>query len=125
MTEQTARSGVETQANGNGAKPPLPEAPASATIKFNTAEGFEVLFTVRDTEAYGLLTKRLPKAIAALVEMGATPVVYGKGGAKAEGPTKVCPIHGVPMRQFEKGGRKWWSHKDDDDEWCNGKGGGL
>lgn len=31
-----------------------------------------------------------------------------------------CPIHKVTMKQYEKDGRSWFSHKTDDG-WCKGK----
>ncbi|MFA6307089.1 MAG: hypothetical protein WC639_04770 [Patescibacteria group bacterium] len=34
--------------------------------------------------------------------------------------TKLCTIHNVEMREFNKEGRKWWSHKLDNGDWCNG-----
>ena len=36
-------------------------------------------------------------------------------------PPNWCPIHGVEMKQYEKGGSKWYSHKLDDGSWCKGK----
>mgnify|MGYP001603193440 CR=1 FL=1 len=35
--------------------------------------------------------------------------------------TKWCEIHKIEMPQFEKEGRKWFSHKLEDESWCNGK----
>lgn len=34
-------------------------------------------------------------------------------------PTTMCAVHKVSMRQFEKNGKKWFSHKADDGTWCN------
>ena len=38
-------------------------------------------------------------------------------------PTKMCAIHGVPMKLFTKNGGEWYSHNDETTggEWCNGK----
>lgn len=35
-------------------------------------------------------------------------------------PTAMCAIHKVSMRQYEKNGKTWFSHKADDGSWCNG-----
>ena len=42
-------------------------------------------------------------------------------------PSTLCAIHDVPMRQFWKKddpdhvGQSWFSHKLEDETWCNGK----
>ena len=35
--------------------------------------------------------------------------------------TKKCEIHQIEMPQFEKEGRKWFSHKLEDGTWCKGQ----
>lgn len=32
-----------------------------------------------------------------------------------------CPIHKIKLIHFEKNGKEWWSHKNTDGTWCNGK----
>ena len=45
--------------------------------------------------------------------------------ALADDQPKLCEIHHVPMKQFEKSGRTWWSHRTDDPRYtkgyCHGK----
>lgn len=91
---------------------PLPEAPASATLKIEL-RGYEVLFTLRDTNGRDLLAK-VNAAIDAIEGMGgkpATPPVRGggNGGAPkksvpvpADGSAPTCPDHGA-MRQGQYG----------------------
>jgi len=46
----------------------------------------------------------------------------GDADAPTEDPPEGwCPIHSVQMRQFEKEGRTWYSHKTDEGAWCKGK----
>ena len=35
--------------------------------------------------------------------------------------TRICPIHNVAMRRYEKDGRAWYSHRTQDGVWCSGK----
>lgn len=34
---------------------------------------------------------------------------------------KICPVHNVPMRRYEKNGQAWYSHRTVDGGWCQGK----
>lgn len=99
---------------------PLCEAPASATLKIEL-RGYEVLFTLRDTNGRDLLAK-VDAAITAIEAMGgkpaAPPVRGGNGGSPkrsvpvpADGSAPVCPDHGA-MRQGQYG---WYCPKKQGD----------
>jgi hypothetical protein len=81
---------------------PLPEAPASATVKVMSTNGFSWLFTMRDEKASTLLYK-IKAMEAHFIEAGWTPVIESRGGAKAEGTPQpageapICAIHSKPM----------------------------
>ncbi len=83
-------------------KPPLPEAPASATVKVVSPKGYSWLFTMRSDSAEDLLFKTLTME-GHFENYGWKPVEEGKQAAKAQGtpqPTgepPVCAIHGKPM----------------------------
>ena len=109
----------------------IPEAPASASVRCQI-EGFEWLITVRGFETDGTAGRKLIEKIKpineAIVKMGGGPI-FGRGnGGKApvdaEHPeTKPCPVHsGMNLNRKEKDGKIWYSHKLDDDSWCNEKG---
>jgi hypothetical protein len=103
------------------------EAPASFTVKYFTTEGFNCMLTLRGESG----AKVLPAATAAigwLIEHGCTPtpvsqLVPASATAEKPGvelPANWCPIHQVEMRQHEKNGQVWYSHKDGE-AWCRGK----
>jgi hypothetical protein len=105
--------------NGTNGTHQLPEAPASATVKALSANGFEVLFTIRDHDAAQLFT-RLQSLVGYLEKSGYTPPA-ARGGkpkgpppmqAPADGSAPMCPTHQKPMKASQYGG--WYcSHKDD------------
>lgn len=86
-----------------GAK--LPEAPASATLRVTWTGGYEVLFTMRDVSAGGLIDK-IDRAVKMFQERGIAPAGAPRGSgstpgatpAPASGNAPVCPTHGVPMK---------------------------
>ncbi len=113
-------------ANDNGSTP-LPEAPASATMKIDV-EGYEVLFTMRDHDA-GALMVRLQKMVGWLQQQGIAPVTNSKGGRKsksqyvevpANGAPPVCPQHQAPMKASQYGGY-YCTRKDEKGEYCSYK----
>jgi hypothetical protein len=75
----------------------LPEAPASATVKIKSKDGFEWLFTIRDESAKTLMFKM--KAMESnWTANGFTPLAQGFG-KKAAAPKeyvegRVCPVDG-------------------------------
>lgn len=91
-----------------GEHPPLPEAPASATLKVNL-RGYEVLFTLRDHSGRELLAKLGP-ALDALEKMGAQPVgrqtsnLVSNINEVAGNGAPLCPTHAKPMKQSQHGG---------------------
>lgn len=103
------------------------EAPASATVKIKSSNGFEYLFTMRDEKASNLLYK-MRVMEAKFIELNYTPVANGGGYPKREEkPKKECPAHkGVMMTEKERNGEKFFSHSKgvypNFGEWCNGKG---
>jgi len=75
----------------------LPEAPASATVKIKSKDGFEWLFTMRDEKASTLMFKM--KAMEKnWLESGFTPLAQGFGKKPAEPKEyvegRVCPVDG-------------------------------
>lgn len=100
----------------------LNEAPAVLWFKYSM-NGFECSLTIRGTSGLDLLQKS-KAAMAKVQEMGGIPLNGHHGSNGTE--ERVCPVHQVPMKKFEKDGRSWWSHKavnpDTNKEyWCRGK----
>ncbi len=110
---------MERQAtNGTTSTVHHTEAPASATVKALTPQGFEVLFTIRDTDAAQLFT-RLQSLVGYLEKSGYTPPA-ARGGkpkgpppmqAPADGSAPMCPTHQKAMRQGKWG---WYCATRDD-----------
>jgi hypothetical protein len=101
---------------------PLPEAPASATVKVMSGNGFSWLFTMRDEHASNLLFK-IKAMEDHFLAAGWTPVVESRNGvSKGAGgipqpsvEPPICGIHAKPMNWksgvSEKTGRPYgfWS----------------
>lgn len=113
----------------------LAEAPASINFKGVTKGGWDVMFTLRDVDEYVLLT-RFGDFVKKLDEFLVTP--KGKQNGNGSKPVPVsqdtpapefpsadpgyCTIHDTPMKEWEKDGRTWFSHKIEGTEtWCKGK----
>jgi len=95
------------------------EAPASWNTKYVTPSGFVCQLTIRADNGRDLLD-RANAALSYLLEHGFTPDSYhSKSNGNSE--SKMCPIHKVEMRKFEKEGRSWLSHKLEEGGWCKGK----
>jgi len=92
------------------------EAPASWNTRY-LAQGFACQLTLRSESGRDLLEKA-NAALSFLLESGFTPDVYHQ---KGNGDRKLCPIHQVEMRRYEKDGRFWYSHKLEKGGWCKGK----
>jgi hypothetical protein len=112
-----------------GAPQPCPEAAFSLTLK-GTLDGIEALFTVRGQSAAefkanlaavrGLLDQpQAPPQAASQSQAQLSPQQHNAlaMGRKVSG---VCPVHGVQMKQNQKEGRTWYSHKTADG-WCKGR----
>ena len=107
----------------------LPEAPASLNFRGITQNGWNVQFTLRDTDE-AVLLNRFGKLIIKLEENyqvvpeGKQPIGNGEAVSPdlpADDPG-WCKLHNVGMKQRgpDKSGDTWFSHKYGDG-WCNGK----
>ena len=94
---------------------PLPEAPASVNVHL-MIDGRQVQLTLRDRDEARLL-QRLSVVLTQYPAPAKPPASQAPQG-QAEG---WCAVHNVPMRENEKDGRSWYSHKTDQG-WCKGKG---
>jgi hypothetical protein len=113
----------------------MAEAPASWNTRYISPEGFECQLTLRAESGSDLLEK-VNGAITYLLNSDCVPYTYNRGGYRALANNKStngnksgqdqaddpawCPIHQCEMRQWEKDGRVWYSHKVNGD-WCKGK----
>ena len=115
------------------------EAPASWNTRYVDPNGFECQITLRAVNGQELLEK-VNSAVTYLLENDCVPFTYNRGGYQGnsnKNTSKVdkdnasksndqsnnpawCHIHQCEMRQWEKEGRVWYSHKVNGD-WCNGK----
>jgi hypothetical protein len=102
---------------------------ASWTVRYRDPSGFDCQLTLES----GSGTEVLQKAQAALTrlsESGCTPIRQNLHGSattndsstsgKAREAKVICPIHNVPMKEWKKNGRSWFSHKLEDGSWCKG-----
>ena len=105
------------------------ESPASWNTRYITPQGFECQLTLRAQNGQELLEKA-SGAITYLLKHDCQPFISLKGKTRSNGNNngskansteseKLCPIHQVPLRRFEKEGRVWYAHKTDEG-WCNG-----
>ena len=85
------------------------EAPASATLRVVTPQGYEILLTNR-ANTMSLLLGQLAALETWLSEHNWTPAPTRTAAAPAaqaqqgEGDAPLCPTHGKPMRQGKGGG---------------------
>jgi len=102
------------------------ESPASWNVRYISTEGYPCMLTLRAVSGMDLLEKA-GSALSYLREHGFLPDPgyrkngNGNGGNHSNGDSKVCPIHQVEMRKFEKDGRSWYSHKLEEGSWCKGR----
>ena len=119
---------AQLQTNGHTppAAPSFSEAPASATLRVVSANGFEILLTTRAGRMADLLSQ-LTTLESWLVDHQWQAAPTGKGKATQgtqgdgdESDAPLCAIHKTPMVRRSKDGRSWWScsHKLDTGEWC-------
>lgn len=107
----------------------FPEAPASATAKVKSKNGFSWLFTIRESSGSELMTK-LEAFEEAVLAKSWTPEANMGGGAfpkKPEAPTKPCSYHpGLLLKQkLLQDGKELWSHSRGvypNLQYCNGQG---
>lgn len=100
----------------------LPEAPASATVKIKSKDGFEWLFTMRDEKASNLMFKMKAMEAKWLSE-GFTPLA--QGFKKDKPPVEylegaVCPLDaGKIVKATKKDGSKFL--KCENNKFINGQ----
>lgn len=101
----------------------LPEAPASINFRARSADGWEVMFTLRGDKMTAALAaaenissklSTLDKLFQALSAAGWGPVTRqnynhnskgnSSGNAQANGEPPLCPTHGKPMKASQYGG---------------------
>ncbi len=97
---------------------PFGEAPASWNTRYITPQGFVCQITLRGESGKDLLEKA-DTALAFLLEHGYQPDQKPSHDRNADG--HVCPLHKCQMRQYEKDGRTWLSHRLPDGSWCRGR----
>ena len=93
---------------------PLPEAPASATVKLRY-QGHDVMLTLRGHDGRSVL-RRLDAALMYLEKTGAEPNGNGHVG---DGSAPLCPTHGKPMKPSQYGG--WYCIERIADDGGNGR----
>lgn len=81
----------------------IPEAVASVTYSIETPNGFNILFTIRDTTEANLF-ERMEAIEEFIVNAGYTPqgrsLKSGKPEQKSEESDEVCPKCGAPLKKF-------------------------
>ena len=112
----------------------LPEAPASATCKVESPNGFQYLFTLRSLSGKDLLTKLTSFELNVLGQNWKPLDQWvkrengnGKEVIKPKTNLPLCPIHNKLMKERTgQDGSKFYSHamETEDGEWiyCSGKG---
>jgi hypothetical protein len=93
---------------------PLPEAPASVNCHI-TVEGRQVQITLRDTDETRLLGR-----LAAILRQYPLAETHQPTHQHNGSQASWCALHGVPMKQNQKAGRSWYSHKTATG-WCQGR----
>ena len=111
--------------------PALPEAGSSLTLKGKMA-GVDALLTVRGMTSTefkanlesirGLLDPVAPTAPPAANQPQSqlTPQQHN-AAAMHQRVSDFCHVHNVPMKENVKDGRRWFSHRLPEGQWCQGK----
>ena len=106
--------------------PDLSDLAASAiwSVRYRDPSGFDCQLSLESASGVEVLQKA-QAALAKLVESGCTPINTHQFTSARESQLKsesvICPIHNVPMRQYEKNGRSWKAHRNEEDgSWCKG-----
>jgi hypothetical protein len=94
------------------------EAKASWNTRYTTPQGFICQITLRGDSGKDLLDKA-NGALSYLLEQGNHPCENNNNHNGRE--TKLCPIHQCEMKQREKEGKTWFSHRLETGDWCYGK----
>ncbi len=105
--------------------PDLSDLIASATwsVRYRDPTGFDCQLSLESSSGVEVLQKA-QAALVKLSESGCTPLHNSHISSATETQPKsekvMCPIHNVPMREWKKDGRIWYSHKLEDGSWCKG-----
>jgi hypothetical protein len=92
------------------------EAPASFNTRYVTPTGFVCQITLRSENELDLLEKA-NATLSFLLEQGYSPCDNNNNHKD----TRWCPIHQCEMRQREKDGQTWYSHRLEEGSWCWGR----
>jgi hypothetical protein len=110
------------------------ESPASWNTRYITPDGFTCQLTLRAETGRELL-ERANSALVYLREQNCIPFFgYAKGNGHQDDETNTakftnhqpkdnpawCPIHEMEMKEWNKNGKVWFSHKTAEG-WCSGK----
>ena len=107
------------------------EALATWSIRYVSKTKFECILSIQANSGIQVLAKA-EDAITHLVKAGCVPLhsaSQNNNGSKAEPiievkqenltEPRVCPIHHVPMKLWQKSNRSWYSHRTPTG-WCKG-----
>ena len=106
--------------------PDLSDLAASAvwSVRYRDPSGFDCQLSLESASGVEVL-HRAQAALAKLSESGCKPIPKPQISSATESETKsesvMCPIHNVPMCQYQKNGRSWYAHRLEDGNWCRGK----
>jgi hypothetical protein len=121
-TGQDATVPAEAPVAATVAPASLGEAPASVNC-YIMLEGRQVQVTLRDTDE----TRLLERLAAILRQYPVLPSASAKNPRSPSGETSDigshdwCALHNCAMKENEKDGRRWFSHKMADGQWCKGR----
>jgi hypothetical protein len=96
----------------NSDTPALPEAPASVNCHLTIA-GRQVQLTLRDTDEARLLAR-----LASVLEQYPMPQPAPQASSQGQ---EWCAVHHVVMKDNNKDGRRWFSHRLENGTWCKGR----
>ena len=103
----------------------VPDLDSSAvfTVRYLDPSGFEVQLSIEAPTATEVL-KKGQLVIERLKETQCSPLNRNNQTLALEetitNSESFCQIHQVEMRQWDKHGRTWFSHKTSDGRWCKG-----
>lgn len=113
-----------------GDKQELQEAPASASVKIKSANGFEYIFTLRDLKAATLMFK-IEAMEKKWLGLGWKPVAqqtsFRSNPGAVQTSTKMCLEHQIPMTEkiSKTSGKHYFSHSEGvypNNQMCFGQG---
>lgn len=93
------------------------------TVRYSDPSGFECQLSLEGSSGIEVL-KKAEAAIERLKECQCSPVTRNPAISSEKDEEKedehLCPIHQVPMKLWQKNGKRWYSHKVDG-RWCKGE----